>query len=182
VPSPTPTPAPSIDPAAALAAALTGLSGAYAFESTVTVGTEVATRLSGAWSAGTSEVEVETGAATVTYRLVPPASWVREGEEGDWVELEGEVPAVDPLAALREPATVVLAAGDGAGVALTATYPPAALGLTGDVPVEVAIALRADGAVVARYTTSVNGVAATSETTMRPAPGATPIPAPSVGE
>jgi hypothetical protein len=166
---------------ASLTAAFERLKDAYAFESTVTVGAEVATRAVGTWVDGTSEVEVESGAATVTYRSLPPRAWVREGDDGDWVELAGDAPTDDPLDGLRSPSTVSLAALVGDAVELLATYPAASLGLRSEAPVTVSLTLGGDESVVARYETDVAGQPATAQTTMRPLANATPIPAPSLG-
>jgi len=117
----------------------------------------------------------------VTYRSLPPRAWLREGDEGDWVELAGEIPAGAPLDGLRSPTTVTVVASDGDTIDLLATYPSAALGLTGSDPLEVGLTLRGDGSIVARYEAALATGTAIAETTMRPLADASPIPAPSLG-
>ncbi len=157
------------------------MADAYSLDSTVTVGQEVATHAVGTWVSGASEVEVESGAATVTYRSLPPKAWIREGEDGDWVELAGEVPIGDPLDELRSPASVSVVTTDGSALELLATYPASALGLKGDGPVDVNLRLVADGSVVARYEALMSAGPAVAQTTIQPLADASPIPAPSLG-
>jgi hypothetical protein len=76
---------------------------------------------------------------------------------------------------LGSPATVELAddGGSAAPLGLRATYPAAALGLTGE-PVSVSITI--DGDVLRfRYDTLVGDKPASSETVLRPATGGEPI-------
>lgn len=152
---------------------------AYAFEAVVTVGDEVATRADGRWVAGMSEVVVQRGGTTVTYRSIPPTAWVLE-PDGSWVEVEGEVPGGDPLDALRAPTALEVTAVTSEGIELRATYAASALGLAGDARLEVVIRIASDGSVTASYTTELDGVRATSATTLRPLADAAPVPAPSV--
>ncbi len=88
-------------------------------------------------------------------------------------------PGGDPLAPLLEPLDAQPLSSSGDAVQVRATYPAAALGLAGTDPVAVTITVAPDGAVTARYTTTVNGVEATSETLLVPTPTGPPIVAPS---
>jgi hypothetical protein len=177
-PTSAPSPAPSIDPGAALAEALDRLAGAYAFESTLTVGEDVATTAIGRWVGGASETEVSSGAAMVTYRSIPPRAWVREGDDADWAELEGEVPNAPPLDALRAPSDLVVIDVGTTATTLQARYPAATLGQPGDAPIPVTLVLGADGTVEADYTVAVGGNDAVARSLMSPLVDAAPIEAP----
>jgi hypothetical protein len=171
-------PAPSVDARAALEAALDRLAAGYAFESTLTVGDELATRATGVWVDGTSQIEVESGSATVTYLSVPPRAWVREEGAEEWVELEGEIPATPPLDMLGEPADVRVGAAAVGSTELLGTYPAAALGLASDVPVDVRFVMSGDGTVEAGYEARIAGADAVVHTTMTPQPNVEPFEPP----
>ena len=176
----TPAPAPSFigTPAERLARALQGLGPGYTFETTVRVGNQVAAHVSGRRFGAASELVIESGGASATYRIVPPTAWIQQAG-GDWVEAAGTVPSGDPLAPLLTPLTVDTLPTTTADDQLRATYPAAALGLSGSDPVTVTIGIAADGTVTARYEATVGGVLGTSQTTLTPKSAQDPILAPS---
>lgn len=178
--SATPAPAPSFvgTPAERLARALTGLGVGYTFETTLRVGEQVAAHVSGRRFGNASELVIESGGASATYRIVPPTAWIQQGG-GDWVEAAGTVPSGDPLAPLLAPLTVDALPTTTGDDQLRATYPAAALGLSGTDPVTVTIGIAADGTVTARYEAPVGGVLGTSETTLTSKAAQDPILAPS---
>jgi len=178
--SPSASPVPTPDAAATLSTALDALRTAYSFDATVTVGKTVATKATGRWVGGTSEVVVDQGDSTVTYRSIPPDAWIKE-PDGTWVALDGDVPGGDPLDALRSPSSVKVTAVDASGVSLAAMYPASALGLAGPKAVKVVLRVGSNGSVTASYSTQTSSGTATSETVMRPVTGASPYPAPSLG-
>jgi hypothetical protein len=173
-----PSPSPAIDPSARLETALDRLESAYAFESTVSVGSEVAVRAAGRWIASTSEFEILSDGARTIYRIVPPRAWVRKPAADSWTTLEGEVPGLPPLDALRLPMTTELVGtGDGT-VALRALFEATDLGQAADLPIPVTLLLRQDGSVEATYSVEVAGTDTVTRTTMRPLADAQPIEPP----
>ena len=167
---------PSADPATVLAAALDRLAAGYTFETTVEVAGKTATTASGRSIGGSSDFEVESGGATITYRSIPPRSWVKQAGKA-WVTVDGTVPDGDPLDSLRSPTAVEAVDGD-ADVRVRATYPASAFGLTGDAPVSVSLTLNADGSIRATYRTTTAAGPASSDTTLTPAASLEPISAP----
>ncbi len=167
-------------PVERLVRALDRLASGYAFESRITVGGKVATVAKGRWLGGASEFDVESNGSSITYRALPPRSWVLEPGKA-WVELDAAIGGGDPLDALRRPVAIEVTSEDGGSVELHATYPAAAFGTSGDTTVSVAITLASDGTVSARYTTGSGTGQTASETILRPAPGQEPIGAPPPG-
>lgn len=165
-------------PAGRLASALGGLAGGYTFESRVTVGGKVATQASGQWVADTSQVTVSAAGRDATYRTVGGQAWVQQGD-GSWVLADTPLPSGDPVSAFGAPLSVAQVAADANGRDLVATYPPAALGLSGDAPVSVTAHLTPQGVVTLTYSSTVAAGPATSTTTLKPAAGLQPFPAPS---
>ena len=168
-------PASSADAGTALGTALARLAGGYDFTTTVSAGGQVATQATGHWISGGSEFTVTTNGVSITYRTLPPRSWVLQAGTG-WVEVNGNVPSGDPLDALKAPTTTSVSSQQGGSVELTATYPAAVLGLAG-APVAVDLVLAGDGSLKATYTAS--GGTASSTTMITPYPGQSPIVAPS---
>ncbi len=156
------------------------MAGGYTFEATVSVGQQVATRAAGRWVGGASEFTVESNGVTITYRTLPPRSWVLQPGQA-WVEVAGTVPSGDPLDTLRTPASVTVTADHGSSANLRATYPGSALGQTGGTAVPVDLALAADGSVTARYSVDTKAGPASSETVLKPGTGLEPVVAPSPG-
>jgi hypothetical protein len=169
---------PSIDGVARLTDAFKAMAAGYRFDSTITVGGQVASRAGGRWLKGRSEFVVEENGAALTYRTVPPRSWVYQGGTG-WVELAGKAPGGDPLEPLRHPTAVTVVADRPDALVLQATYPPKALGLTGTTGVVVEIDIAPDGTTTATYAAVTTAGQATSVTTLAPATGLDPITVPS---
>lgn len=176
-PSAPPTPDPS-SPAGRLATALGTLANAYTFESSVTVAGKVATKASGQWVADTSQVTVSAAGRDATYRTVGAQAWVQQGD-GSWVLADTPLPSGDPVSAFGTPIGVTEVGADANGRDLVATYPPAALGLTGDTPVSVKVHITPQGVVTLTYESTVTAGPATSTTTLKPAAGLQPFPVPS---
>jgi hypothetical protein len=150
----------------------------YTFEATVSLGGELATRAAGRWVNGSGEFDIEAQGATITYRTIPPQAWVYDDDAG-WVELDSGSPLGNPIDALLKPTTLATVGGQGGGLDVRATYPAAALGLTGE-PLTVDLKLGADGTVVATYRIDTPNGAAVSETRMTPRSNLEPVAAPTV--
>ena len=163
---------------ASLSSAIARLDGGYAFTTAVSVDGKVATQAIGRWIGGSSEFVVTTNGTSITYRSLPPNSWVLQAGQG-WVQIDGSIPSGSPLDALRSPGQVSLTGNTGGAQDLTATYPAAALGLAGSGTVPVQIHLAADGSLTATYSAPTGS--ATSTTTITPQPDQAAIVAPSPG-
>ena len=179
----TPTPAATLAlaPDARLAAALASLANGYTFETQVSVDAVQAAHVSGRRYGGASELSVEAGGATVTYRLIPPTAWLMT-DTGGWVEADPATASAsgDPLNPLLSPESVE-AAGPGSGGIdqLVVTYPASALGLVGTDPISVTVSIAPDGSITLYYEVGTATGLATSETVLRPAAAQDPILAPS---
>jgi hypothetical protein len=159
-----------------LTTTLQALVPGYTFEATVFLDGNMATRASGRWLNGAGEFVIEAQGGALIYRTVPPQAWVHEDDSG-WIELDSGSPLGNPIDALLKPTTLATVGGEGGGLDVRATYPAAALGLSGD-PVIVDLALGADGSVTATYRTDTPGGTAVSETRMTPANNLEPVVAP----
>jgi hypothetical protein len=169
-------PAITASPIDRLTAALGPLRAGYSFDTTVTVAGQLAAHLVGRRMGNASEMEMESGGASVTYRMVPPNSWVMKAD-GDWLEAEGQVPTGDPLAPLLQPLSVEAVPDSNQ---LRITYPASALGLTGNEPMTVLLVPASDGMVTVTWTATSGGRTQSSTTVFRPATG-DPIVPPSTG-
>ncbi|MEO8470028.1 MAG: hypothetical protein ABI573_10225 [Chloroflexota bacterium] len=177
--SPTPSVAVSSQgPAAQLTDALGNLRAGYTFDTTLRVADKDAAHVTGRWYAGSSEIAITSGGATVTYRVVPPGAWIQD-DAGVWAEAEAPTTTGDPLSILLAPTSVTTATGAGAGQ-LVAMYPATALGLPGTDPISVTFSIGADGTITARYDATTDAGLATSETTLKAASAQDPIIAPSL--
>ncbi len=166
----------SADGAAHLTAVLGQLAKGYSFDTTVSIGGQVATEAKGRWIAGGSEFTVTTNGVAITYRTLAPRSWVLQSGAG-WVEVNGNVPSGNPLDALKAPGQATVVAQTGDMLELTASYPAAVLGLAGGNSVAVDLVLPSDGSLKATYATTAGN--ATSSTTITPDPSQDPITVPS---
>ena len=164
------------DAAARLSADLSQLANGYSFTSTVKVGDQVATQANGRWVSGASEFTVTSSGVSITYRTLPPRSWVLQSGAG-WVEVNGDVPSGNPLDALKTPGNVAVLSNTSSMLELTASYPASVLGLAGSGSVAVDLVLAPDGSLKASYAATVGN--ATSTTTIMPDPSQAPIAAPS---
>ena len=159
--------------AGVLAKALAPLRAASAFGTTVTVDAKTIVSASGRSVGSASTVSVTTGDRTVEYVRIPPKAWARE-TGGAWVLVAAGTAPASPVEVLGAP-TSVTGDGTGVGAVLTAVYPAAALGLTGD-PVAVTITI-GSAAVRFSYSVTTSGTTTISTTTLRPGT-ADPITAP----
>lgn len=164
------------DGGARLAAVLGQLANGYSFDTTVSVGGQVATEAKGRWVGGGSEFTVTTKGVAITYRSLPPRSWVLQSGAG-WVEVNGTVPSGSPLDAFKAPSATAIVAQTADMLELSASYPPAVLGLAGTNAVGVDLVLAGDGSLKATYAAATGD--ATSATTITPDPSQAPIAAPS---
>ena len=156
-----------------LDAALAPLRGSSAFSTTVAIDDVTAVTMTGRSAGAASMATVTTGSRTVDYVVIPPKAWARDSG-GTWVLIAADTAPTAPLDVLSAP-TSVTGDGSGPGAILQATYPAAALGLTGD-PVQVTVTL---GSTVVKfsYAATTGGHTTRSTTTIRPA-AADPIAAP----
>lgn len=164
------------DGVARLRALLGQLANGYSFDTTVSVGGQVATEAKGRWVGGGSEFTVTTNGVAITYRTLPPRSWVLQSGAG-WVEVNGTVPSGNPLDALKVPGQATVVAQTGDMLELTASYPAAVLGLAGSNSVAVDLVLANDGSLRATYAAATG--TATSSTMITPDPSQDPIVVPS---
>ncbi|HMJ80528.1 MAG TPA: hypothetical protein VK592_05750 [Candidatus Dormibacteraeota bacterium] len=144
----------------------------------MTVAGKTATTAKGQWVAETSQVTVSAAGRDATYRTVGSQAWVQQGD-GSWVLSDTSLPGGDPLSAFTSPLGVTEGASGAQGVDLTASYPPSALGLDGTTPIAVAVHITPQGVVTLTYEGTVSAGAASSATTLAPASGLQPVPAPS---
>ncbi len=161
-----------------LAAAFAAMDGGYTYTATVTVGTTAVSTAKGRSVGGKSEFELTANGSSVTYRAIPPKAWVKQAGKA-WVAVSGKVPAGSPIAALQSPTSMSVVSDDANGLTVDATFPPAALGLTGTDPTPVRLVVAPDGTVTAMYQTTVGSDAAASTSVFTPKSGLSPIAAPS---
>ena len=108
----------------------------------------MATQATGRWIGGASGFTVTTNGVSITYRTLPPRSWVLRAGKG-WVEVNGSVPSGSPLDALKSPNQSSLVKQTGDALELTASYPAAVLGLAGQAGGAVDPVLASDGSLSA---------------------------------
>ncbi len=176
--SPRPSPTATVPAGDRLSAALQPLDGGYTFETTVTVGGTPAVHATGRRLGSSSELTVDSGGVSVTYRIIPPKAWLMS-ESGDWAPATDPGSSADPLAPLLAPTAVTSVAGAAGVDTLEATYPATALGLTGTGSIKVTVAIAGDGSVTVRYETPVGTQTSVSETVFHAAPTQDPIVPPS---
>lgn len=168
---------PSVDGGARLTAAFKALAAGYRFDTTVTIADQVATHAAGRWLGGRSEFVVESAGTSLTYRSIPPRSWVLQ-DGGGWVELADKASSGDPLEPLSHPSAVTVVSFDAGTLALLATYPARTLGVSGSASVPVQISIATDGRTTATYTVSTTAGAATTVTVLVAGKGLAPITVP----
>jgi hypothetical protein len=154
------------------------MAGGYTYTSTITVGDTTVSTATGRSVGGSSEFAISSGGKSVTYRAIPPKAWVQQ-PGGPWVVVSGKVPSGSPIAGLTTPTSVTVVADTADGLAIDASYPPAALGLAGDKAVRVRLVVASDGAVTATFQTAVGTDPASSTSLFKPASALAPIAAPS---
>lgn len=172
---------PSVDGTAQLAAAFKTMAAGYRFDTTVTIAGQVATHAAGRWLGGRSEFVVESGGTSLTYRSIPPRSWVFQ-DGANWVELADKAPSGDPLEPLRHPSAVTVVSHDANTLVLQATYPAKTLGILGVpglTPVVAQISVAADGRTTATYAVGTSSGPASIVTILVAGKGLPPITVPS---
>lgn len=175
--APTTAPPPP-DPAALLAAAFDAAARGYHFVTNVTVNGAVAVTAEGDKVGDGSRLNVTSGGSTVAYAITPEGTWVFANES--WSELDEPAPAGDPLGALRTPLSAVVTSFGNGPTVLTASYPAAALALTGDVPVEVVIEIDGTTLRSINYVSSMDGAPASVRADITPLVDTTPVTLPTV--
>jgi hypothetical protein len=171
-------PAAAPDPAATLQAALAALSGTYHFDSTVTLDGVVALVAEGDRVGDGSRLTLTSKDGTASYLITPTGSWVMP-EGGEWQQVDADPATADPIGALRTPTAVKNAAPNGPTAHLDVTVPPAALGVPGDAPVDLDVAVTSAVLSSVSYATTVGGKPATVTATFGPAQDASPVLPPS---
>jgi len=161
-----------------MATAFATMANGYTYTATITVGSATVSTAKGRSVGGSSEFVLTSGGKSVSYRAIPPKAWVQQAG-GAWVVVSGKVPTGSPIAGLTSPTTAAVVSDGADGLVVDAAYPPAALGLKGDKPVRVRLTIAGDGSVTATFQTAVGTDPAASTSVFAPAPGLTPITAPS---
>ena len=161
-----------------MATAFATMANGYTYTATITVGSATVSTAKGRSVGGSSEFVLTSGGKSVSYRAIPPKAWVQQAG-GGWVVVSGKVPTGSPIAGLTSPTTAAVVSDGADGLVVDAAYPPAALGLKGDKPVRVRLTIAGDGSVTATFQTAVGTDPAASTSVFAPAPGLTPITAPS---
>ena len=177
----TPAPAPATTPATValpdgptvLQQSIDALAPGYHFSSTVTLNGNVALTSVGDQIGLASRQQITSQGVTVDYIVLPEGTW--KGENGVWDELEEPAPAVDPLAALRSPTAVTVAAATAELTTLVATYPAAAFGVAGDV---INVTVEVAGTALRSFSYTTPDGSGTSRTDIGPLTDTTPITSP----
>ena len=171
------TAAPVPDPGAALQQALDSLTTTYHFVSTVTLDGTVALVADGDRVGDGSRLTLTSNDGNASYVVTADGSWVML-PGGDWQELDDDPATADPIGALRAPSAVQATSTDGTTSHLSVTVAPASLGIAGDAPVELDVAITANVLSSVSYATVVGDKPATVTATFGPAQDPTPVGAP----
>jgi hypothetical protein len=169
---------PPPDPATTLSGALDALTTTYHFVSTVTLDGAVALVADGDRVGDGSRLTLTSNGGNVSYVITPDGSWVLP-EDGDWQALDTDPANTDPIGALRTAAAVQAASNDGTTAHLTVAVAPAALGIAGDAPVNLDVAITANVLSSVTYATTVGDKPATVTATFGPAHDPSPVGPPS---
>jgi hypothetical protein len=165
------------DPAAALQAALDSLATSYHFVSTVTLDGAVALVADGDRVGDGSRLTLTSNDGNASYVITPDGSWVMLAD-GEWQALDDDPATADPIGALRTPNAVQAKTTEGSTSHLSVMVAPAALGIAGDAPVELDVAITANVLSSVTYATSVGDRPATVTATFGPPHDPTPISPP----
>ncbi len=153
------TSAPGADGAAILQHAFDLIAGGYHFVTTATVNSAVVVQAEGDRVNDGTKLSVASKGATIDYVVTPNGTWVNQN--GTWSELSDPAPVSDPIGSLRAPTSVVVSASaNGAPTEVIASYPPAALSLPGDAPIDVVFSLEGATLRSLQYATTANGAPA----------------------
>jgi len=165
------------DAAAMLRSALAGLGMAYHFSATITVNGAPALSVEGDRIGEGSRMEVASNGATVSYVVLPDATWVR-ASGGAWEVLQDPPASVDPIEALSAPTSLSVPVTDGQTSQFDAAVPSTSLGVVGDAAVPVHVVLTAGALTKVSYATVVSNVSAQVDTTFGPAIDVSEVVAP----
>jgi hypothetical protein len=180
-PAPAPTAAPAAapgpDPATTLNGALDALTTSYHFVSTVTLDGSVALVADGDRVGDGSRLTLTSNGGNVSYVITPDGSWVMP-EGGDWQVLDTDPANTDPIAALRTASAVQTTSNDGTTSHLSVAVAPAALGVAGDAPVNLDVAIAGNVLTSVSYGTTVSGKAARVTATFGPPQDPRPVTPP----
>lgn len=163
----------NVDGGRTLATALAATSDGYRFASTASIGDQVAVTVDGNRTADGTQMRVVSQGAAIEYVVTDGRSWVFDA--GVWQELDDDTTVEDPLAQLGAPLAVAVSGVDGDLVRLVATYPAAALGLSG-ADVDVLVEVVGERVTALEYATALDGVEALVRTEL----SALPDPVPTV--
>jgi hypothetical protein len=175
--APAPTAAPTPDPATTLAGALDSLTTSYHFVSTVTLDGAVALVADGDRVGDGSRLTLTSNGGDVSYVITPDGSWVMP-DGGDWQALDTDPANTDPIAALRTASAVQATSNDGTTAHLSVAVAPAALGVAGDAPVDLDVAIAGNVLTSVTYGTTVSGKGATVTATFGPPQDPSPVTPP----
>jgi len=168
---------PPPDPAATLQQALASLTTTYHFASTVMLDGTVALVADGDRVGEGSRLTLTSNDGNVAYVITPDGSWVQP-DGGDWQPIDADPANTDPITALQAPSSVQWTSNDGTTAHLAVAVAPATLGLPGDAPVQLDVAIAGHALNSVSYATTVGTKAATVTATFGPAHDATPVTAP----
>lgn len=151
--TPAPTTAAPTDPTTTLMNALDALTAGYHFVTTATVAGHVAVSAEGDHVAGATRMTVTSGGTSTEYLVTAGAAWALA--DGAWHQLDSAEGLSDPVAQLRQPATIEFAGN--AAATIIARYPAAVLGVPGGGQHPVEFQLAGDRIVSLRYPTTTSG-------------------------
>jgi hypothetical protein len=153
------------------------LTTTYHFVSTVTLDGAVALVADGDRVGDGSRLTLTSGDGKVSYVITPDGSWVMP-DGGDWQPLDTDPADADPIGALQAPAAIQATSSDGSTAHFAVTVPPASLGVAGDAPVQLDVAISGNLLSSVSYATTVGGKPATVTATFGPAQDSTPVAPP----
>lgn len=116
---------------------LAASSSNYRFESTVAVGDQVITSITGVVDDDSIAADITAGDTVVSYVRTSEGEWLTD-TEGEWVEVDGEPPAAPPLALLADASSFEEVAGEQGTTTLTGTMGEAA-GAAAGIPFTVTV-------------------------------------------
>jgi hypothetical protein len=157
--------------------AIDSLTTTYHFVSTVTLNGTVALVADGDRVGDGSRLTLTSSDGNVSYVITPDGSWVMP-DGGDWQAVDADPANTDPIGALQAPAAVQPTSNDGSTAHFAVTVPPASLGIAGDAPVRLDVAITGNVLSSVSYATTVGDKSATVTATFGPAHDATPVAAP----
>lgn len=164
-----------VDPAAVLAGAFDEIAAGYHFTTEASIAGTPAVEAVGDRVGDTTRLSVSSNGSTVDYIVAPTGAWA--SLDADWQELD-QPPITDPVAPLRSPESIAVESQDGTVVTLVATYPPAALSLTGAEPVTVRFVIEGTALQTISYAAETATGEAAVVATITPLTDSTPVTLP----